>query len=86
MREIRILPGQKFDRSLLVRTIRELSQVGYFNPETIEPNLQPNFEDATVDITFQLEERPMTKSSYQVVGEVSMDLWELLDWYLITFP
>ncbi|MDN3668608.1 POTRA domain-containing protein [Echinicola jeungdonensis] len=58
MREIRILPGQKFDRSLLVRTIRELSQVGYFNPETIEPNLQPNFEDATVDITFQLEERP----------------------------
>ncbi|WP_460538025.1 BamA/OMP85 family outer membrane protein [Echinicola sediminis] len=58
MREIRILPGQKFDRSLLVRTIRELSQIGYFDPETINPDLRPNFEDATVDIVFQLEERP----------------------------
>ncbi|GGZ22938.1 outer membrane protein assembly factor [Echinicola pacifica] len=58
MREIRILPGQKFNRSLLVRTIRELSQVGYFDPETINPDLRPNFEDATVDIVFQLEERP----------------------------
>ncbi|WP_162342534.1 BamA/OMP85 family outer membrane protein [Cyclobacterium salsum] len=58
MREIRILPGQKFDRSALVRTIRELSQIGYFNPENIEPDMRPNFEDATVDITFQLEERP----------------------------
>lgn len=58
MREIRILPGQKFNRSLLVRTIRELSQLGYFDPENIEPDLRPNFEAATVDITFKLEERP----------------------------
>ncbi|MHA7131311.1 BamA/OMP85 family outer membrane protein [Algoriphagus namhaensis] len=58
MREIRILPGQKFNRSLLVRTIRELSQLGYFDPENIEPDLRPNFEEATVDITFKLEERP----------------------------
>jgi outer membrane protein insertion porin family len=58
MREIRILPGQKFNRSLLVRTIRELSQLGYFDPEKIEPDMRPNFEDATVDITFKLEERP----------------------------
>lgn len=58
MREIRILPGQKFNRSLLVRTIRELSQLGYFDPEKIEPDMRPNFETATVDITFKLEERP----------------------------
>lgn len=58
MREIRILPGQLFNRKALVRTIRELSQIGYFNPENIEPDMRPNFEDATVDITFQLEERP----------------------------
>ncbi|EON77283.1 Outer membrane protein assembly factor YaeT precursor [Lunatimonas lonarensis] len=58
MREIRILPGQKFNRSMLVRTIRELSQIGYFNPENIEPDMRPNFEDATVDIVFKLEERP----------------------------
>jgi outer membrane protein insertion porin family len=58
MREIRILPGQKFNRSLLVRTIRELSTLGYFDPEKINPDLRPNFEAATVDITFELEERP----------------------------
>ncbi|MDG1278094.1 MAG: POTRA domain-containing protein [Algoriphagus sp.] len=58
MREIRILPGQKFNRALLVRTIRELSQLGYFDPEKINPDLRPNFEAATVDITFELEERP----------------------------
>jgi outer membrane protein insertion porin family len=58
MREIRILPGQKFNRSLLVRTIRELSTLGYFDPEKINPDLRPNFESATVDITFELEERP----------------------------
>ncbi len=58
MREIRILPGQKFNRALLVRTIRELSQLGYFDPENINPDLRPNFEAATVDITFELEERP----------------------------
>ena len=58
MREIRILPGQKFNRSLLVRTIRELSTLGYFDPEKINPDLRPNFESATVDIIFELEERP----------------------------
>ncbi|MDX5338322.1 MAG: BamA/TamA family outer membrane protein [Cyclobacteriaceae bacterium] len=58
MREIRILPGQKFNRALLVRTIRELSTLGYFDPEKINPDLRPNFENATVDITFELEERP----------------------------
>jgi outer membrane protein insertion porin family len=58
MREIRILPGQKFNRSLLVRTIRELSTLGYFDPEKINPDLRPNFESATVDITFELVERP----------------------------
>ncbi|SFU02918.1 Beta-barrel assembly machine subunit BamA [Algoriphagus locisalis] len=58
MREIRILPGQKFNRELLVRTIRELSTLGYFDPEKINPDLRPNFEAATVDITFELEERP----------------------------
>lgn len=58
MREIRILPGQKFNRALLVRTIRELSTLGYFDPEKINPDLRPNFDAATVDITFELEERP----------------------------
>ncbi|MCV9388530.1 BamA/OMP85 family outer membrane protein [Reichenbachiella ulvae] len=58
MREIRTLPGQKFSRSELIRTQRELSQLGYFNPETVSPNPIPNPVDETVDIEWSLEERP----------------------------
>ncbi|WP_316044840.1 BamA/OMP85 family outer membrane protein [Reichenbachiella agarivorans] len=58
MRELRTLPGQKFSRSELIRTQRELSQLGYFNPETVSPNPIPNPADETVDIEWSLEERP----------------------------
>ncbi len=57
LRELKILPGQKFDRSLLIRTIRELSALGYFDPEQIEPRPIPK-NDGTVDIEFNLVERP----------------------------
>lgn len=58
LREIRTLPGQKFSRSDLIRTQRELSQLGYFNPETIGINPIPNPATGTVDIEYSLEERP----------------------------
>ncbi|MGL1885344.1 MAG: BamA/TamA family outer membrane protein [Reichenbachiella sp.] len=58
MRELRTLPGQKFSRAELIRTQRELSQLGYFNPETVTPNPIPNPVDETVDIEWSLEERP----------------------------
>ncbi|MGD1890153.1 MAG: outer membrane protein assembly factor, partial [Cyclobacteriaceae bacterium] len=46
-REIRTLPGQKFSRSDLIRTQRELSQLGYFDPEQIGINPIPNPADGT---------------------------------------
>ncbi|MFY0626479.1 MAG: BamA/TamA family outer membrane protein [Reichenbachiella sp.] len=58
MRELRTLPGQKFNRSELIRTQRELSQLGYFDPEQVVPNPIPNPADETVDIEWQLVERP----------------------------
>ncbi|WP_245907041.1 BamA/OMP85 family outer membrane protein [Reichenbachiella versicolor] len=58
MREIRTLPGQKFNRSELIRTQRELSQLGYFDPEQVVPNPLPNPADETVDIEWKLVERP----------------------------
>ncbi|REE01684.1 BamA/OMP85 family outer membrane protein [Marinoscillum furvescens] len=58
LREIRTLPGQKFNRSELIRTQRELSQLGYFDPEQVNPVPQPNPVDETVDIEWQLVERP----------------------------
>ncbi len=55
-RTIRTAPGQTYSRSAIVRSIRELGQLGYFNPESISPDLQPNREDRTVDIIYGLDE------------------------------
>ncbi|MDI9875523.1 outer membrane protein assembly factor BamA [Flectobacillus rivi] len=57
MREIRTLPGQKFNKSAIIRTVRELSTIGYFNPEKITPNPIPK-ADGTVDIEYNVEEKP----------------------------
>jgi outer membrane protein insertion porin family len=62
LREIRTLPGQKYSRKELIRTIRELGQLGYFDPEQINPQPVPNLADGTVDIVFDLVE----KSSDQI--------------------
>lgn len=56
-REIRTKPGQLFSKSELIRTVRELAQLGHFNPETINPVPQPNYENGTVDIVYNLEEK-----------------------------
>ncbi|MDN4164592.1 POTRA domain-containing protein [Cytophagales bacterium LB-30] len=61
LREIRTLPGQKFNRSELIRTQQQLSQLGYFDPEKIGLNPIPNFANSTVDIEFTLEERSSDK-------------------------
>lgn len=58
MREIRTKPGQLFSRSDIIRTQRELSQLGYFNPEKLGVNPKPNPVDGTVDIEYEVEERP----------------------------
>lgn len=58
MRELRTLPGQKFSRAELIRTQRELSQLGYFDPEQVNPKPLPNPIDETVDIEWELVERP----------------------------
>ncbi len=56
MREIRTRPGQLFSRSDIIRTIRELGQLRYFDPESIIPDVVPNPEDGTVDIVYMVEE------------------------------
>ena len=56
-RELRTKPGQLFDKSLLIRTVRELAQLGHFDPEKINPEVLPNQEDGTVDIVYNLEEK-----------------------------
>ena len=57
LREMRTVPGQKFSRSDIIRTQRELSQLGFFNPEKISPNIVPNSDNGTVDINWEVEEK-----------------------------
>ena len=56
-RELRTVPGEKFSRQDIIRTQRELGQLGFFNPEKITPNVVPHTEDGTVDIGWGVEEK-----------------------------
>jgi len=56
-RELRTLPGDKFSKTELIRTVRQLANLGHFDPEQIEPNPIPNQADGTVDIEYKLVER-----------------------------
>lgn len=58
LREIRTLPGQKFSRADLIRTQRELAQLGYFDPEQIGIQPVPDPNKGTVDINYTVVERP----------------------------
>src|ERR1035441_10174056 len=58
MRELRTKPGQLFKRSDIIRTQRELSTLGYFNPEKLSVNPTPNPQNGTVDIEYVVEEKP----------------------------
>ncbi|HET6245513.1 MAG: BamA/TamA family outer membrane protein [Bacteroidetes bacterium] len=58
MREIRTKPGQLFSRADVIRSQRELSQLGYFNPESLGVNPTPNPAEGTVDIEYVVEEKP----------------------------
>jgi len=56
-REIRTKPGELFSKSDIIRTVRELANLGHFDPEKIEPNPIPNQADGTVDLEYKLVER-----------------------------
>lgn len=58
LREIRTVPGQKFSRSALIRSQREIATLGYFDPEQIGINPLPNIQDGTVDIEYTVVEKP----------------------------
>ena len=57
-RELRTKPGQLFDKSALIRSVRELANLGHFDPEKINPVPVPNPEDGSVDLRYGLEEKP----------------------------
>ena len=57
-RELRTLPGDKFSRSNIMRSQREIVNLGYFNPEALNINPIVNPDRGTVDIEYSVEEKP----------------------------
>ncbi len=56
-RELRTIPGEKFSRQDIIRTQRELGQLGFIDAEKINPNVVPNSDNGTVDINWGIEEK-----------------------------
>ncbi|WP_090841835.1 BamA/OMP85 family outer membrane protein [Olleya namhaensis] len=56
-REIRTRPGDLYSKENVVRTIRELSQLGFFDAEQLTPNFKnPNPEEGTIDMEYAVVE------------------------------
>ncbi|MGQ9863596.1 MAG: outer membrane protein assembly factor BamA [Bacteroidia bacterium] len=58
LRELRSLPGDKFNRSAIIRTQRELLALGYFDQEKMNITPLPDVGTGTVDIKYTVQERP----------------------------
>ncbi len=56
-RDLRVKPGELFSKNDVMRSLREIAQTGHFNPENMVPDIQPNEENGTVDIAFNLESK-----------------------------
>ena len=56
-RELRTVPGEKFSRQDLIRSQREIVNLGYFNQEKLGMQPVPNQDDGTVDINYSVEEK-----------------------------
>ncbi len=65
-RELRTKPGEKYSKEELVRTVREIGQLGFFDPEAIDPkfkNVDPSA--GTVDIEYNLVEKGSSQIELQ---------------------
>lgn len=66
-RELYTRPGDYFDRSAIIRSVRALGVLNYFNPENLRPDVQPSETDNTaVDIIYTVEERSTDTFNAQI--------------------
>ncbi|MBQ0008334.1 MAG: outer membrane protein assembly factor BamA [bacterium] len=76
-REMRVKPGALYSQSDLVRTMRELAQLGQFDEEKIYSgvDLKPDIETGTVDIEFNLESKQSDQVEFSAgVGQSGLVL------------
>jgi len=78
-RELRTKPGMLFSREDLMRSIRELAQMGHFDPENMAPNPLPDPENGTVDIEYNLVSKANDQVEFSagwgqtgVIGKLSL--------------
>ncbi|GGK55486.1 MULTISPECIES: outer membrane protein assembly factor BamA [Flavobacteriaceae] len=64
-REITTKPGYLYSKADIIRTIREIGQLGFFDAEAISPDIQPNFTDKTVDIDYTVAEKGSSQIELQ---------------------
>lgn len=65
-RMLRTKPGERYSKQEIIRTIRELGGLGYFNAETINPQiLNPNPNEGTLDLEYGLEEKGSSQIELQ---------------------
>ena len=80
-RELRTKPGDLFSKEALQRSARELASMGHFDPEKVNPDVKPNYEDGTVDINWNLEQKSNDQIEFSlgwgqtgVIGRVGLKL------------
>lgn len=80
-RELRTKPGDLFSKEALMRSIREMASMGHFDPEQINPDVKPNYEDGTVDINWDLVQKSNDQVEFSlgwgqtgVIGRIGLKL------------
>ena len=80
-RELRTKPGDLFSKDALQRSARELASMGHFDPEQIQPDVKPNYETGTVDISYDLVQKSNDQVEFSlgwgqtgVIGRVGLKL------------
>ena len=80
-RELRTKPGDLFSKDALMRSARELASMGHFDAEKVSPDVKPNYEDGTVDVNWNLEQKSNDQIEFSlgwgqtgVIGRVGLKL------------
>ncbi|SFW38454.1 outer membrane protein insertion porin family [Prevotellaceae bacterium HUN156] len=56
-RELRTKPGDLFSKDAIQRSAREIASTGFFDPEKVNPEIKPNYDEGSVDINWELEQK-----------------------------
>jgi len=65
-RELRTKPGQIYSKQKIIRSLRELGQMGFFDAEQLVPNIKnPNPNEGTVDVEYSVVEKGSSQIELQ---------------------